>query len=113
MRWRRRYRRVFASSGESMLNRVGLIARGLAAALLLLVSAQFAVAEERRLPVPAVAIRAGELIRDDMITERGFAPNLLGVAAFIEGRQVLVGQQGDPDQLGRGALDHRPRCHGQ
>jgi flagella basal body P-ring formation protein FlgA len=75
-----------------MLNRVGLIARGLAAALLLLVSAQFAAAEERRLPVPAVSIRAGELIKDDMITERGFATNLLGVAAFIEGRQALVGR---------------------
>jgi flagella basal body P-ring formation protein FlgA len=75
-----------------MLNRVGLIARGLAAVLLVLVSARVAAAEEKRLPVPAVSIRAGELIRDDMITERIFAPNVLGVAIFIEGRQVLVGR---------------------
>lgn len=75
-----------------MLNRVGLIVRGLAAVLLMLVSARFAAAEERRLPVPAVSIRAGELIRDDMITERAFAPNVLGVAMFVEARQVLVGR---------------------
>lgn len=75
-----------------MLNRVGLIKRGLAAVLLILASARLAVAEEKRLPVPAVSIRAGELIRDDMITERAFATSLLGVAMFIEGRQVLVGR---------------------
>ncbi|WP_181769567.1 flagellar basal body P-ring formation chaperone FlgA [Bradyrhizobium sp. UNPA324] len=75
-----------------MLNRLGLIMRGLAAVLLILASVRLAGAEEKRLPVPAVSIRAGELIRDDMITERAFAPNLLGVAMFIEGRQVLVGR---------------------
>jgi flagella basal body P-ring formation protein FlgA len=75
-----------------MLNRGGLIVRGLAAALLVLVSARFAAADERRLPVPSVSIRAGELIREDMITERAFAQNVLGVALFIEGRQVLVGR---------------------
>jgi flagella basal body P-ring formation protein FlgA len=71
---------------------MGSIVRGLAAVLLVLVSARLAAAEEKRLPVPAVSIRAGELIRDDMITERAFAPNLLGVALFIEGRQTLVGR---------------------
>lgn len=75
-----------------MLKWLGLIARGLAAVLLMLISLRLAAADERRLPVPAVAIRAGELIRDDMITERSFAPNVLGVAAFIEGRQVIVGR---------------------
>jgi flagella basal body P-ring formation protein FlgA len=75
-----------------MLNRVGLIVRGLAAALLVLASVRLAVADERRLPVPAVAIRAGELIRDDMITERIFDPNALGVAMFIEGRPTIVGR---------------------
>ncbi len=75
-----------------MSNRVGLMVRGLAAVLLVLVSPQIAAGEEKRLPVPAVSIRAGELIRDDMITERAFAPNALGVAMFIEGRQVLVGR---------------------
>lgn len=66
--------------------------RGFAAVLLVLVAAGDAAAEERRLPVPAVSIRAGELIRNDMITERAFAPNALGVAMFIEARQVLVGR---------------------
>lgn len=75
-----------------MLKSLGLIARGLAAVLLMVVALRSAAADERRLPVPAVAIRAGELIRDDMITERSFAPNVLGVAAFIEGRQVIVGR---------------------
>ena len=75
-----------------MVNRVGLIMRGLATVLLILASGRLAMAEEKRLPVPAVAIRAGELIRDDMITERAFASGLLGVAMFIEGRQVLVGR---------------------
>lgn len=75
-----------------MLNGMGLMVRGLAAVLLVLVSARVAVAEEKRLPVPAVSIRAGELIRDDMITERSFAPTVLGVAMFIEARQVLVGR---------------------
>jgi len=75
-----------------MLNGVGLMVRGLVVVLLVLVSARVAVAEEKRLPVPAVSIRAGELIRDDMITERSFAPTVLGVAMFIEARQVLVGR---------------------
>jgi flagellar basal body P-ring formation protein FlgA len=75
-----------------MVNSVGLIARGAAAALLVLAFASAATAEERRLPVPAVTIRSGEVIKDEMITERAFAPNLLGVALFIEGRQTVVGR---------------------
>ncbi|QOZ28796.1 flagella basal body P-ring formation protein FlgA [Bradyrhizobium sp. CCBAU 51753] len=89
MRWRRRCRRVFASSGAGMLNS---IMRGVVAALLGLALAGPAAADERRLPVPAVTIRAGEVIRDDMITERAFASNLLGVALFIDGRPTLVGR---------------------
>jgi flagellar basal body P-ring formation protein FlgA len=75
-----------------MSNKLGLIVRGLVAALLVAVLAPAATGEERRLPVPAVAIRPGEVIRDEMITERGFAPNLLGIAMFIEARPVLVGR---------------------
>src|SRR3954451_15176125 len=92
MKWPRRSRRACASPGVSMLNRMGSIVRGLAPVLLVPASGRLAAAEEKRLPVPAVSIRAGELIRDDMITERAFAPNVLGVAMFIEGRQVLVGR---------------------
>ncbi|WP_246799427.1 flagellar basal body P-ring formation chaperone FlgA [Bradyrhizobium sp. CCBAU 51753] len=68
------------------------IMRGVVAALLGLALAGPAAADERRLPVPAVTIRAGEVIRDDMITERAFASNLLGVALFIDGRPTLVGR---------------------
>ncbi|GLR85191.1 flagella basal body P-ring formation protein FlgA [Bradyrhizobium iriomotense] len=68
-----------------------MIARGLAA-LLVLSFAGAAAAEERRLPVPAVTIRPGEVIKDEMVTERAFAPNLLGVALFIETRPTLVGR---------------------
>jgi flagella basal body P-ring formation protein FlgA len=75
-----------------MLNRLGLIARGAAAALLVLGFARAAVGDERRLPVPAVTIHAGEVIREEMVTERAFAPNLLGVALFVEGRPGLVGR---------------------
>ena len=75
-----------------MLNRVRLIVRASAGALLLLAFARAATAEERRLPVPAVTIRPGEVIKDEMIAERAFAPNLLGVAMFIEGRPALVGR---------------------
>jgi flagella basal body P-ring formation protein FlgA len=76
-----------------MLNKtVGLIVRGLAAALLVLAFARAAIGDERRLPVPAVTIRLGEVIKEEMITERAFAPNLLGVAMFIEGRPGLLGR---------------------
>jgi flagellar basal body P-ring formation protein FlgA len=75
-----------------MVNRLGLVLRGLAAALLVLAFARTAIGEERRLPVPAVTIRPGEVIKEEMITERAFAPNLLGVALFIEGRPALVGR---------------------
>jgi flagellar basal body P-ring formation protein FlgA len=75
-----------------MVNRLSLIVRGLAAALLVLAFARGAIGEERRLPVPAVTIRSGEVIKEEMITERAFAPNLLGVALFIEGRPSLVGR---------------------
>lgn len=75
-----------------MLNSVGRIVRGAAVALLAVAFAGAATGEERRLPVPSVTIRPGEVIRDEMITERAFAPNLLGVALFIDGRQAVVGR---------------------
>src|SRR5262245_8149314 len=92
MRWPRPCRRGFVRSGVAMVNRVSLITRGLVAALLLVAFARAAVAEEKRLPVPAVAIRPGEVIREGMIAERAFALNLLGVALFIEARPSLIGR---------------------
>ena len=75
-----------------MLNRLGLIARGAAAALLVLGFARAAIGDERRLPVPVVTIHPGDVIKEEMVTERAFAPNLLGVALFVEGRPGLVGR---------------------
>jgi flagella basal body P-ring formation protein FlgA len=75
-----------------MLNRLDLIARGAAAAVLVLGFAGAAIGDERRLPVPAVTIHSGEVIREDMVAERAFASNLLGVALFVEGRLGLVGR---------------------
>jgi flagella basal body P-ring formation protein FlgA len=75
-----------------MLNEARLIMRGAAAALLVLAFAGAAMGEERRLPVPAVTIRSGDVIKEEMIMERAFAPNLLGVAQFVEGRPSLLGR---------------------
>jgi|tagenome__1003787_1003787.scaffolds.fasta_scaffold20950759_5 flagella basal body P-ring formation protein FlgA len=92
MRWLRLCRRGFDSSDGSMLNKVRLIARGVAVTLLGLAFAGAAVGEERRLPVPAVTIRAGEVIKEEMIAERAFAANLLGIALFVEARPGLLGR---------------------
>jgi flagellar basal body P-ring formation protein FlgA len=74
-----------------MLNKVLVVWR-VAVALLGLAFAGAAAAEERRLPVPAVTIRPGEVIKEEMIAERAFASNLLGVALFIEARPGLLGR---------------------
>lgn len=75
-----------------MLNKARLIVRGVAASLLVLAFAGAAIGQERRLPVPAVTIRPGEVIKEQMITERAFAANLLGIAMFVEGRPSLIGR---------------------
>ena len=75
-----------------MLNKVRRIMRAAAAGLLVLAFAGAAMGEERRLPVPAVTIRSGDVIKEEMIMERAFAPNLLGVAQFIEARPSLLGR---------------------
>src|SRR4051794_30993949 len=92
MKWQRLCRRGFVSSDGSMLKKVRLIVRGVAVTLLGLAFAGAAVGEERRLPVPAVTIRPGEVIKEEMIAERAFASNLLGVALFIEARPGLLGR---------------------
>jgi flagella basal body P-ring formation protein FlgA len=45
-----------------------------------------------RFPVPATAIYPGDVIKDEMIIERSFAPNLPGAAAFINERPLAVGR---------------------
>ena len=104
MKWRRRYPKGFVRSGVSMLNRLGLIVRGLAAALLVLAFARAAIGDERRLPVPAVTISPGRDDQgktDDHRARTFRAGNLLGVALFVEGRQILIGRMARRTLLSR------------
>lgn len=48
--------------------------------------------EPIRLPVPATVIYPGDVIKDELIIERAFAPNMQGVAAFIGDRASAVGR---------------------
>lgn len=43
-------------------------------------------------PVPATTIYPGDVIRDEMIMDRNFAPNIQGASAFINDRAALVGR---------------------
>jgi flagella basal body P-ring formation protein FlgA len=45
-----------------------------------------------RYPVPATSIYPGDVIRDEMIMDRNFAPNIQGASAFINDRASLVGR---------------------
>jgi flagella basal body P-ring formation protein FlgA len=45
-----------------------------------------------RYPVAATAIYPGDVIRDEMIMERSFGPNIQGASAFINDRASLVGR---------------------
>jgi flagellar basal body P-ring formation protein FlgA len=43
-------------------------------------------------PVPATTIYPGDVIKDEMIMDRNFAPNIQGASAFINDRAALVGR---------------------
>jgi flagella basal body P-ring formation protein FlgA len=52
-----------------------------------------ALAEEPvRYPVPVTTIYPGDLIKEEMLIDRTFAPNMQGAAAFINGRPLAVGR---------------------
>jgi flagellar basal body P-ring formation protein FlgA len=52
-----------------------------------------AIAEEpARFPVPATAIYPGDLIKEEMIIDRAFAPNMPGAAAFVSERPMAIGR---------------------
>lgn len=52
-----------------------------------------AIAQEPvRFPVPATTIYPGDLIKDELIIDRAFAPNIQGAAAFINERPMVVGR---------------------
>jgi flagella basal body P-ring formation protein FlgA len=102
------------------LKRVHTVIRSVAAlALIASVSCGGAIAQQQptHLPVPATAIYPGDVIREEMIIDRTFAPNMPGVAAFFAERTLVVGQIAtnadpgptDPDQRDRGAEGRDPR----
>lgn len=70
------------------------VARRIAAiALVAAVMSGPAIAEEApRFPVPVTTIYPGDLIKDEMIIDRAFAPNMPGSAAFINERLMAVGR---------------------
>jgi flagella basal body P-ring formation protein FlgA len=77
------------------LKRVHTVIRSIAAlALIASVACGGAIAEQQptHLPVPATAIYPGDVIREEMIIDRTFAPNMPGVAAFFAERTLVVGQ---------------------
>ena len=49
-------------------------------------------AESVRYPVPVTTIYPGDLIKEEMLIDRTFAPNMQGAAAFINERPMAVGR---------------------
>lgn len=71
----------------------GIVRRGAAAAAIASALSCGAVAQESvRYPVPATTIYPGDVIRDEMIVDRNFAPNIPGAAAFVGDRVTVVGR---------------------
>lgn len=65
---------------------------GVVLAALVLSSLPAAAASQKALPVPATTISAGEVIREDALVERGFAPNMPGIEAFFDSKTFVVGR---------------------
>ena len=72
---------------------ISIVMRRLAAATLVVVACGGALAEEPvRYPVPVTTIYPGDLIKDELLIDRTFAPNMQGSAAFINERPMAVGR---------------------
>jgi flagella basal body P-ring formation protein FlgA len=70
-----------------------VVRRIAAAALVVFVVCDAATAEEPvRYPVPVTTIYPGDLIKDEMLIDRAFAPNMPGAAAFAGERPAVVGR---------------------
>ncbi|MEW6645314.1 MAG: flagellar basal body P-ring formation chaperone FlgA [Pseudomonadota bacterium] len=71
-----------------------LMVRSLAAALLAgaVVCGHAAAEDAAHFPVPATVIYPGDMIRDELIMDRAFAPNMPGASAFVSDRASLVGR---------------------
>jgi flagella basal body P-ring formation protein FlgA len=64
-----------------------------AVALLLSIGCAGAAADEaRHLPVPATTIYPGDTIKDELLIDRAFAPNMPGASAFVGERSAVVGR---------------------
>ena len=78
------------------MKRIHTVIRSIAAlALIASLTGGGAIAQQQQptqLPVPATAIYPGDVIKEEMIIERAFAPNMQGVAAFFAARGLVVGQ---------------------
>jgi flagellar basal body P-ring formation protein FlgA len=68
------------------------IAAMLIGAVTVATAARAPAAEQKNLPVPATTIFAGEVIREEALTERGFAANMPGVEAFFDSKAFLIGR---------------------
>ena len=62
-------------------------------ALVACIACDVAHAEEPvKMPVPATVIYPGDTIKDEMIVDRAYAPNIPGLAAFVGERPLAVGR---------------------
>lgn len=61
-------------------------------ASIMLARSAFAAGEPLKFPVPVTTIYPGDVIKDEMLIERNFAPNIQGASAFINDRAALVGR---------------------
>lgn len=71
-----------------------MLVRNAAAALFAVAMpcAAMAAEEALHLPVPATTIYPGDTIRDELIMDRAFGPNMPGAAAFVSDRAALLGR---------------------
>ncbi len=61
-------------------------------ASVMLAGGAMAAEEAVKFPVPATTIYPGDVIKDEMLMDRNFAPNIQGASAFINDRAALVGR---------------------
>ena len=77
----------------ALMRAISIVMRRLAAATLVVVACGGALAEEPvRYPVPVTTIYPGDLIKEELLIDRTFAPNMQGSAAFINERPMAVGR---------------------
>jgi len=77
----------------ALMSAISIVMRRIAAATLVAVTCGGARAQEPvRYPVPVTTIYPGDLIKDELLIDRTFGPNMQGSAAFINERSLAVGR---------------------